>query len=186
MILFLAIVFGIKLKFLGLNKLEFHRIFKNYYQMLCRFAYIILQSKDTADEIVQQTFIFFWENENSIQINKNIKSYLYKTVKNNALNHLKSTETRKKYENEYIARLNDTPLSELDDTVFKEKLKHAISELPERCRIVYSLKYLEGLTYDEIADYLSISSNTVNNHIQKALKILKEKLYPFREEFYQN
>ncbi len=169
-----------------MSKKEFHQIFKKYYQTLCRFAYIIAKSKEIADEVVQQTFISFWENRNFINIHKDLKSYLYTMVKNGTYNYLKSNKIRKDYENEYVSFTVNNEKTEIDDQLFKEKLKWAIEQLPEKCRIVYCLKYMEGLTYDEIANYLDISSNTVDNHIQKALKMLRENLYRFKGEFYNN
>ena len=62
-----------------MNKKEFHKVFKKHYQELCRFAYIIVNCTENADEIVQKSFISFWENRNSLQIKKDAKSYLYKT-----------------------------------------------------------------------------------------------------------
>jgi len=169
-----------------LSKKEFQQIFKKYYQMLCRFAYIMVQCREAADDIVQKTFISFWENRNSTQITKDLKSYLYKMVKNNAYNYLKSIKTRNDHEIEYALKLNDSVDIQLDDTKFIEKLKWAIAQLPEQCRIVYCLKYMEGLSYAEISEYLSISENTISNHIQKALKMLKKKLYSYKDEFYTN
>ena len=169
-----------------MNKKEFHKVFKKHYQELCRFAYIIVNCTENADEIVQKSFISFWENRNSLQIKKDAKSYLYKTVKNIAINYLKSNNTRKSYEHEYFEMSSKVQPAEIDRIFFNDKLKEAIILLPERCRIVYCLKYIEGLNYKEIASYLDISSNTVDNHIQKALKKLKEELGKYKTEFYNN
>ena len=165
---------------------DFHKIFTQNYQQLCRFAYVMVKCKLTADEIVQKAFIAFWENRNTISINKGIKAYLYQSVKNMAINNIKSKATRTDYEQEYFLRINNSVKIELNEQAFSEKLQMGIAQLPEKCRTVYCLKYLEGLTYKEIATYLEISTNTVDNHIQKALKMLKEELGEYIAEFYNN
>lgn len=170
---------------MNLSKKEFQQIFKDYYQMLCRFAYIIVQCKETADEIVQKTFITLWEKRNTLIVKIDLKSYLYISVKNMTFNYLKSLKNRQKYESEYIEIIDDEEIK-LNDQYFKEKLMWAIAKLPEKYRAVYCMKYMEGLTYEEIANYLEISTNTVDNHIQKALKLLKGMLYQFKQEFYSN
>jgi len=161
-------------------------LFTGYYQELCRFAYYFVHCRDTADDLVQKAFIRLWEKRDQVQIQKDIKSYLYKSVKNTSLNYLKNLETRKSYEKEFaeLEQMNNT--SEIDELQFRKKLELAIALLPERCRTAYCLKYIEGLSYKEIADYLEISSNTVDNHIQKALKLLKESLGKYKADFYNN
>ncbi len=165
---------------------ELHTFFTSYYQELCRFANYIVNCSDTADDLVQKSFIKLWEKRDLVQVHKDIKSYLYKSVKNASLNYLKHLETRKSYEKEFteLSQMNDS--SGIDEIQFRKKLEIAIALLPERCRTAYCLKYIEGLSYKEIADYLEISSNTVDNHIQKALKLLKESLSKYKEDFYNN
>jgi RNA polymerase sigma-70 factor, ECF subfamily len=169
-----------------LDKKEFHRVFNDYYKVLCRFAYILVKSKETADEIVQSTLLTFWENRYSVQVNKDIKAYLFTSVKNAAINYLKSDTTRKKHEQEFALQSHSCESFSVNEDFFRVKLKEAITQLPEKCRVVYCLKYIEGLSYKEIAQYLEISTNTVDNHIQKALKILKEELNKYKPEFYNN
>jgi RNA polymerase sigma-70 factor, ECF subfamily len=167
-----------------LKKEEFHKVFTSNYQELCRFAFVILNCADLADEIVQKSFVSFWENRNRTKIEKDIKSYLYKIVKNNALNYVKSDITRKNYEREFFLQSVESQNEKINDTLFRERLEKAITNLPHKCRMVYCLKYIEGLSYKEIATYLEISANTVDNHIQKALKYLKQELSQYKTEFY--
>lgn len=170
----------------SLTQKELHTLFTSYYQELCRFADYIVNCTDTADDLVQRSFIRLWEKRDQVHINKDIKSYLYKSVKNASLNYLKQFETRKNYEKEFSELSQTNDFSGFDEILFRKKLELAIALLPERCRMAYCLKYIEGLNYKEIADYLEISTNTVDNHIQKALKLLKELLGKYKEDFYNN
>jgi RNA polymerase sigma-70 factor (ECF subfamily) len=58
--------------------------------------------------------------------------------------------------------------------IYFENLRDSIASLPEKCRVVFSLSRYDKMTYSEIAAQLNISIKTVENHISKALRILKE------------
>jgi len=66
---------------------------------------------------------------------------------------------------------------ELETQELQKVITLTIAQLPEKCRIVFSLSRFEDMTYQDIADHLQISIKTVENHISKALKILREKIY---------
>jgi RNA polymerase sigma-70 factor (ECF subfamily) len=103
-------------------------------------------------------------------------------VRNRYLNHLRKkgipTESLKPYDTYGI--IDDDDAQERSQTV--AKLWTAIDSLPEKCREVFILSKRDGLKYEEIAEELNLSVNTVRNQISKALKVLKEgvyKLYTF-------
>ncbi len=159
-------------------------IFEYFYNSLCRFAYIILQSKETAEDVVQNTLIHLWEWRENLTIQNNLKAYLFITVKNKAINQMKADKIRKQHENSYINTFRRLDENDLYTDNFTEKLHKAIQQLPEQCRIIYTLKNLEGLTYREISEYLQVSEKTVENQINIALKKLREILIKYRVEYY--
>lgn len=61
---------------------EFEKVFRKYYEPLCRYAYSIVRDADEAEEIVQEFFYTFWLNRNRISIRLSLKSYLYRSVRN--------------------------------------------------------------------------------------------------------
>ena len=71
-------------------------------------------------------------------------------------------------------------LSDLQDEELKAVLHKAIDDLPERCRIVFTLSRFEEYSYQEIATELEISPKTVENQISKALKLLRIALEKYR------
>lgn len=169
-----------------MNKETFHRIFEEYYQSLCRFAYVLIGCKETADDVVQKAFISFWESRFVLPKDINTKSYLYKTVRNLVVNHQKSEARRGYYEQDATIFYYDNTDELVDKECLTKHLKNIVDCLPPKCKVVYTLKYQEGLTYQEISEYLEISTNTVSNHIQKALRILKEYLTTVKDEIYTN
>jgi len=154
-------------------------IFKTHYRPLCNYAYSFLNDKDEAEEVVQSSFISLWEKRDTISIQTSFKSYLYRMVRNACLNAIKHQKVKKSYADQ--EKISGEPIHNLvSETVVSTELEarifKAIEVLPEQCRLVFQLSRFEELKYQEIADQLGISIKTVENHMGKALKIMREQL----------
>lgn len=157
----------------------FEMIFRTYYQPLCSYAYTFLQDKEEAEEIVQSTFMSVWEKHNTISIRTSVKSYLYAMVRNACLNVIKHEKIKQKHAVEEIAlspHSHDSVSSTVASLELETKIQEAMEKLPEQCRLVFKLSRFEELKYSEIAEQLNISVKTVENHMGKALKIMREQL----------
>jgi len=157
----------------------FEMLFKTYYKPLCHYAYSFLNDKDEAEEVVQATFIGVWDKRNSIEIQTSIKSYLYRMVRNASLNVIKHVKIKKAHASYEIA--GGEPLHEDVSQSFislelEQRILQAMKILPEQCRTVFQLSRFEELKYSEIAEQLNISIKTVENHMGKALKIMRSQL----------
>jgi RNA polymerase sigma-70 factor (ECF subfamily) len=157
----------------------FEMLFRTYYQPLCNYAYTFLQDKEDAEEIVQSTFLLVWEKRETLAIRTSVRPYLYAMVRNACLNIIKHEKIKQKYVGEEMA-LADRSHDSVDNSVASNELEYrikvAMEELPEQCRMVFKLSRFEELKYAEIADQLNISIKTVENHMGKALKIMREQL----------
>lgn len=162
------------------QKEAFDALFRRYYQPLCRFAGFFIEDGDDAEEAVQAAFITLWENRKEIFITRSVKAYLYQMVRNNALMLLRKNITRKHYEQEYFqVREADVPGERLlSDEEINKLIVKGLAVLPEKCRMIFSLSRFDGLTYDEIAEYLDISAKTVENQMGIAFQKLREFLLP--------
>jgi RNA polymerase sigma-70 factor (ECF subfamily) len=165
-----------------INEQSFNDLYENYYVRLCRFVYYYVNCKDTAEEIVQDFFTGLWEKRNRLIIKTNIKSYLYISVKNEAFSKLK--KLMKIDKSEGLKADDEGSVQDLDIELFKRKLEQAMGNLPEKCRMIYCLKYIEGLTGKEISRYLEISEKTVETQIYRALNKLRRELAPFKTKFF--
>lgn len=157
----------------------FEMIFRNYYQPLCNYAYTFLQDKEDAEEIVQSTFLLVWEKRDALAIRTSVKPYLYAMVRNACLNVLKHEKVKQRFAGEEIAmadRSHDDVSQHVASNELELRIKVAMNELPEQCRMVFKLSRFEELKYAEIAEQLNISVKTVENHMGKALKIMREQL----------
>lgn len=158
----------------------FDALFRKYYQPLCRFAHFFTGNADDAEETVQTAFISLWEGKESITVTRSLKAYLYMMVRNNALMLYRKLNTRKQYEQQYLELNNDESSTEklyTDEEINKLVLK-GLALLPEKCRMIFSLSRYDGLTYEEIAEYLELSPKTVENQMGIAFQKLREFLVP--------
>lgn len=154
-------------------------IFRTYYQPLCNYAYTFVQDKDEAEEIVQTTFLAVWEKKEVLEIRSTIRPYLYAMVRNACLNVIKHAKIKQQHAAVELA-MGEHSVESVSRTVMAGELERRIHEamevLPEQCRLVFKLSRFEELKYQEIADQLNISVKTVENHMGKALKIMREQL----------
>ena len=163
------------------SAIDIDKIFKCYYLPLCLYALHYVHNTDISEDIVQDSFFSLWERINSVEI-ENVKAYLYKTVRNRSLDYLKENSI-------YETNLSPFDLEDIltDEEAEERSLAEArmwtiIDTLSERCREVFLLNKRDGMKYKEIADRLHISVNTVDNHISKALRLIREgaqKIYIF-------
>jgi RNA polymerase sigma-70 factor (ECF subfamily) len=157
----------------------FEMIFKTFYRPLCSYAYSFLSDKDEAEEVVQATFISVWEKKDAIEIQTSLKSYLYRMVRNACLNVIKHEKVKQQHAAYEMAGGEPTHEAVAQSVISSElevKIYQAMKALPEQCRIVFQLSRFEELKYAEIAEQLNISIKTVENHMGKALKIMRGQL----------
>lgn len=157
----------------------FETIFRTYYERLCNYANTILNDMDEAEEIVQGAFLTVWEKHDTLEIHTSVKSYLYRAVHNSCLNRVKHYKVRKTYGDSVKNQaelLHDDASQDFIGSELDAIVANAIDSLPDQCKLVFKLSRFENLTYAEIAEQLGISIKTVENHMVKALKVLREKL----------
>lgn len=157
----------------------FEMIFKTYYQPLCRYAYSFLQDKEEAEEVVQASLITVWEKRQALSIETSLKSYLYRMVRNSCLNVIKHERVKQQHAAHelYVKEVAyESVAHKIQAAELETKIMQALKVLPEQCRLVFQLSRFEELKYQEIADQLQISVKTVENHMGKALKLMREQL----------
>ena len=160
----------------------FETFFRTYYQRLCNYANTILNDMDEAEEMVQNAFMALWEKRASLEIHTSLKSYLYRSVYNSSLNRVKHLKVQQKHTEFYkqsATQSHESTTEKLLESELEQMARNAVEQLPTQCRTVFKLSRYENLTYAEIAQQLDISVKTVENHMVKALRTLREKLKDF-------
>ena len=162
------------------TKEEFKRVFDQLYNPLCNFSASILNDESGAEDVVQEVFVKLWNKKDEIAINTDIKSYIFKAVRNKSLEVIRKKKADLNRMDIMANRAYvdaDSPVEdEVQKFMFKEKLYNSLRQLPPKCREIFEMSKLEGLTYVEIAEVLKISPKTVETQISRALKILRETL----------
>jgi RNA polymerase sigma-70 factor, ECF subfamily len=155
----------------------FDALFRAYYQPLCNYACAMIGDMDEAEDVVQERFFKVWEKREDLTISYSVKAYLYKMVYNACLNRVRNEKTQSKYKAHNATFLEENPVYQLDLTSeVQQNVQRAIASLPEQCRHVFELNRFEELKYREIAEQLGLSIKTVENHIGKALRLLRAQL----------
>ncbi|MFZ5428903.1 MAG: RNA polymerase sigma-70 factor [Bacteroidota bacterium] len=156
-------------------------LFDTYYPSLCSFALQFLNDHAQAEEVVQDLFVRLWENRSHLEIKTSLKSYLFRSVRNQCLNLIQHEKVRQMH----AEKIREALFAEdVSDHFFLEGeiaagIQSAIEEMPEKRREIFRLNREEGLKYKEIAEKLNISVKTVETHMGLALKSLRDKLRHF-------
>ena len=163
------------------DKKVFRLMFDTYYHPLLRFAFRYVKAEAIAEELVQNIFLWIWENRHEWNVNGKLKTYLFRAIKYKAMDYGRQERTRRQYidqfsEEEEREFKTDLDVQEQKESKFIQVVQETIEELPERPRMIYKLSRLEGLTYSEIAEVLEISPKTVEAHMSRALSFLRERL----------
>jgi RNA polymerase sigma-70 factor, ECF subfamily len=160
------------------DRTVFDALFRAYYEPLCNYACSMTNGDmDAAEDIVQERFLKLWEKRAEMAITYSIKAYLYKMVHNACLNRLRHAKTQTKYMQYNATHITENPEQpSAGGFDVQAHIQKALNTLPEQCRHVFELNRFEDLKYREIAEQLGISIKTVENHIGKALRLLRVEL----------
>lgn len=160
------------------NLAVFESIFKEWLADLILFSRKITSDEFASEDIVLTVFTKVWEGDEVFKNKSHLKSYIYSSVRNLSINHLRNEKNLR-----FAYEINEDHMSveQLADESFVEShvrsmLYKSLEELPDKCKEVFKLNVLEGVTLREISEELNVSENTVKTHKTRALKILREKL----------
>ncbi|MFT4753419.1 MAG: RNA polymerase sigma-70 factor (family 1) [Salibacteraceae bacterium] len=158
----------------------FEVFFKESYAMFCLFANGFTNDPDDAEEIVQNTFVKFWESRKTLVIGDNPKAYLFTMIRNACLNQKKHISIREEYKVHNERELTDSQFNAEDDTLLlQDKIQIAIQKMPSQRKKIFEMSKFEGLKYREIAENLNISIKTVENHMGSAMKDMRMEFKDF-------
>lgn len=164
------------------DMLAFDQIYEYYFHKLFSFISKIINDDSEAEDIVQETFVKIWERRNKFNDYKSLNSYIFTVAYNNSISVIRKRAVKKKHLEylEYSAAINSAPetISELEFYELRYQVRKLIDRLPERQKQVFLLHREEGLSYSKIAEQLGISKNTVEVHMTKALKYLRQNINP--------
>lgn len=161
------------------DRKAFKIVIEIYYNETYWYAKSLSRDEDLAKDLVQESFFKLWKKRDSVKEGTIIKGWLYMSVRNNFLDHVKKYKKETcLFETTYAETLDHLIAREYEEDLKRkvEIVEKEIEQLPNKCNQVFRLSKKEGLTNIEISEHLGISIKTVEGHLNKALKILREKL----------
>ncbi|MDZ7723214.1 MAG: RNA polymerase sigma-70 factor [candidate division KSB1 bacterium] len=158
---------------------NFERLYKQHIQDLVKFSFYYVRDLDTAQDVVQEVFLKVWDKKPTLKSVEHEKAYLYKLTKNACLMILRKKQVRQKYQPTKGESISDSPESDFISKEIDDAYKTAVLELPEKCRIIFSMSRFDHLSHKEIAKTLGISVKTVETQIGRAFVFLRKRLSSF-------
>lgn len=149
----------------------FKEFYYKYYKQLYRYAYFRLYAVETTRDLIQDLFSRVWNNRKSLNPNKSIKSYLYRSLTNIIINHSRLESSK----NVSYSKLDEEISGREEELDQQIDIQSAINELPEKLKSVYLLSRVEGYKYKEVSEILQISVKAVEKRMSKALILLRKR-----------
>jgi RNA polymerase sigma-70 factor (ECF subfamily) len=155
-------------------------VFEELHPGLVRSAEGILGERAAARDVVQDAFVRIWEGRHDLDPDRSLPALLHRTVRNLALNRRRDTRTRNELLStkfEPLVGSVDRPDEAVHAAGLRSQLESWIAELPPRQREALTLSRFHGLTHDEIARRMDVTARTVNNHLVRALRSLRDRIH---------
>lgn len=166
-------------------EIAYKSLFREHYANLLFYAARIV-GEEEAEDVVQEVFVELWHRRESVAVGGQIRAFLYRAVYTRALNVLKHREVKDGYEAamleiskkraEFYQPDDNEVLKRIENRELRHDIAEAINELPDKCRSVFKLSYLHDMKNKDIADAMGVSLRTVEAHMYKALKLLRDRL----------
>jgi len=151
-------------------------LYNKFWQSLFMSSYNVLKDKELCEDIIQDIFMNIWNNREKLEIHISLKGYMYACARYQVFNQFK--KNKDKIHVEFFDDLDkrfqhSTPETQLMHDELVQQINSIVESLPLKCQLVYKLSREEQLSHKEIAERLDISTKTVENHITKALQVIR-------------
>jgi RNA polymerase sigma-70 factor (ECF subfamily) len=159
------------------DRSAFTDAYNQFYLSIYHYIKKFVADNQLAEDITADSFVKLWRHAEEVSDIQNVKAFLRTTARNACLDHLKAQRNHGQKEKEILYLSEQDTRNEFDLAEIKaEVLQYVYAEiekLPEKCKEVFKLSYLEGMKVSEVAQHLNISEQTVANQKTKALKMLR-------------
>lgn len=161
------------------DKEAFRYLYETYFSKMVLFAESFVYDEEEAKDLVQDLFCHLWEHAPRLEVKTSLRSYLVTSLRNRCLNVLRDRKIRDEHKDKVAeaAAFSGLEDEELDEEVVK-KLHDALASLPEKMREIILLKIVDEKKNWEIAEELNIAETTVKTQVQRAYRLLRDRLVP--------
>lgn len=159
----------------------FDLLFGRYRNRLFSYLLKVTKSRETAEEIVLDVFLKIWQGRSLLNEIDNFEAFLFRIARNKALDFLRWTQKRQTAQIELWNRMQEDSIAESADNKLllrhtEEAIQYAVKQLSPQRKMVFQLSREHGLTYEQIAERMHISSHTVRNHLAASLQFIRSHL----------
>jgi len=157
----------------------FETVYHRYKEPLAAFMLRLVKSQDLAEDLLQELFVRLWEHRASVDPDQPIKGYLFRIAENLAYDTFRRLAKDRQLQDDVYQALQGYG-EDVEEDIFSEEnrmvVEAAIAKLPPKRRKVFMLCKIESKSYEEVSACLNISLSTINDHIYKANRFLKQYL----------
>lgn len=157
----------------------FTQLYEKYSVLLIPTILRLLKSQELTEELLQKLFVKIWDSREQIDPTRSFKAYVYRIAQNMVYYSFRE-DSRQKRLLDFVISQKSESYSHIEENLIhremEELIQAAIEKLPPKRREVYRLFRYEEKSYKEISELLHISTSTINDHLQKANKFLREEL----------
>lgn len=159
------------------DELAFNTIYEQHQQPVFAFAFYLTKSRELAEEVVQEVFVKLWEKKEQLPEHTILLPYIKRMTQNLVLDIFRKAGRNKALQlilHQAIPDLNLHPIDQLQEKELRRIYRNAIDQLPPQKKIIYTLHRDHHLSYEQIAERLRLSPNTVRNHMTQAIHAVRE------------
>lgn len=164
----------------------FETLFRTLSERVFRYVRGMTGDGSTARDVTQETFTRLWTHRDGLDGVERVESYIFQIARRRVYNLHRDEKTRRDNEallaDAGVAGSPEAPDDELDSDMLRDLLDGWIQDLPERQREALTLRRMEHMSHDAIADVMGISANTVNTHLVRAMNTLRDRLKEHRPD----
>jgi len=156
--------------------LAFGHLFEQYHPFVYAFSLRMTHSKELAEEIVQEIFLKIWLDKERLDGIDHFAAYLNRVVRNHCFNVLRKLALEAKHMSKHLISFNEIDCSTMENLEYedvKRMLDDAVESLPMQQKRVYQLCHQEGLKYEEVAERMNLSPQTVHAYMKEALRKIR-------------
>ncbi|NJM24778.1 MAG: RNA polymerase sigma-70 factor [Bacteroidia bacterium] len=160
-----------------------NQLFRRYYDVLVRYASVILRDTPEIEEAVSDVFLNMWQKAPHLEVPLNVKAYLYASVRHEALRRAHQLRSPLAASLDAVRHqpVADEPLG-LEYKELEATIAGAIEKLPVRCREVFVLSRFHQMKHKDISKLCDVSEKTIESHISRALADIRSAIAKYFSE----
>ncbi len=164
----------------------FGSLVKKYKTKVFNMAFSFTRDREAADDLSQEIFIKAFYALGKFKFKSGFGTWLYRIAVNHIKDHLRKQKKERHISFDDVhqeSKLSELEADRREDAREKERrirlLHQALQSLPQKQRIILTLRDIQGHSYEEVASILNLSPGTVDSRLHRARKMLREKIAPF-------